>query len=104
MSTQDFHPALLPKIVAQDILPRYSWLGGIEERAAGGEMLPCLAKEVRALKNVKLDEGPGEGYHRGTHLTKMRAASTKTAWLLAANRHKQNLQKGVEMHSEGTHG
>ena len=53
----------------------------IEARAAGGEVTPALAEEVRILGHTPLDEGCGEGYHRDTSHEKIRAPSAATAHL-----------------------
>ena len=57
------------------------------------------------LCNCPLDESPGEGYHRRTHLTKLRAAATKSAMIVASTRFYQCLQicrKFVKYGKRGT--
>jgi len=53
-------------------------LHDIEVVANGGAVSEALMHEVRALWNCPLDEGWGEGYHRGTNLAIRRAPSSTT--------------------------
>ena len=47
-------------------------------RGTGGAILPVLANTVRRMKNIPLDENPGEEYHRGTNLSFQKAANITT--------------------------
>ena len=60
-------------------------------RAVGGPAAAALQSEINRLRNVPLDEGPGEGYHRQSHLTLMRAVASAVCWAMASVRHKQPL-------------
>ena len=53
----------------------------LELRAAGGDLTPALAEEVRCLEHTPLDEACGEGYHRDTTHEKVRAPSASMAHL-----------------------
>ena len=47
----------------------HNLLHDLENVAGGGEPSAAMLRLVRALKSIPLSEGPGEGYHRGTHMT-----------------------------------
>ena len=65
-------------------------------RAAGGVIDPVLASTIRRLNNVPLDEGPGEGWHRHTHITLKRAQASRATWVMGSVREKQNIDRIVE--------
>ena len=60
-------------------------------RGRGEPVSIALADEVKILQSIPLDEGPGEGYHRQTHLTMERAQASSAPWVMASVRHKQSL-------------
>ena len=60
--------------------------GPLEVVSNGGGVQPILADTIRRLRHTPIDEGVGEGYHRTTHLTKMRSFHSKVAWLLGSTR------------------
>ena len=60
-------------------------------RAAGGPVREYLAREISALRNTPLDEGPGEGWHRHSNQTVQRASAAKMPWVLGSVRTSQNL-------------
>ena len=56
-------------------------------------MSPILEAERRRVKNIPLDEGKGEGWHRHTNLQSVRACASKEPLLLGTPRHQQNLDR-----------
>ena len=58
----------------------------------GSPCPPDLQRFIKSLRNIPLDEAPGEGYHRRTHLALKRAPHSKH-WVLASTRFKQNLDR-----------
>ena len=71
----------------------------------GGQPSVKLTKEITAVSKIPLDEGPGESYHRATHLTLQRASASRQPWMLASTREKQNLSRCVNfMKQHGARG
>ena len=65
----------------------------MEAVRAGAAPSAKLKREVKRIKaNTPLGEEPGEGYHRGTNYSKLRAAGTTRERLIAAQRTKQSLR------------
>ena len=62
--------------VTRDFLRRVG--NDLDARAEGGPLTDALAAAVAEIDDAMLDEGPGEGYHRGTNLEKQRAAASTT--------------------------
>ena len=50
-----------------------------------------MSDEVSVLYETILDESAGEGYHRSTHLTRMRARASKTPFTKASVRANQTI-------------
>lgn len=78
----------------QDDLTQYLYgvhRRALEERAAGGPCDPSLAEEVSVMNATPLDESAGEGYHRGTHLTRLRAFASKSPYIKQSTRLNQNI-------------
>ena len=75
------------------------------DSVADGNPCPAdLAEEVKVYADTPLDESAGEGYHRGTHLTRIRARAAKTPYLKQATRAKENnrlLKKFLRMGQSG---
>jgi len=67
----------------------------LESRAAGNPASPALVREVKRLKASPLSEDPGEGYHRGTSYEKLRSAASSREHLIALQRRKQNIARGL---------
>jgi hypothetical protein len=67
--------------------------GDLRARSLGGDMSSALTLELTARNNIPLDEGPGEGYHRHTNLTRQRSGHVRLHWILASVRHKQVIGK-----------
>ena len=65
-------------------------LDSLEAVANGGPVDEKLRREIVRLGNSPLDAGPGEGYHRSTHLTQKRASASRVPHLLASTREKAN--------------
>jgi hypothetical protein len=71
--------------------------------SAGGSGSSAFYDEANALANSPLSEDAGEGLHRLTHLTCQRGEASKTPWVLASIREKQNFQMNrtlVQDHGE----
>ena len=49
-------------------------------------------EEVAALNETPLDESAGEGYHRDTHLTRIRAVAAKSAFIKQSTRTMSNIR------------
>ena len=56
-----------------------------------GVLTDRLKEGVRILRKAPLDESAGEGYHRSTNMTKIRAPGATLGHIKAAVRNKQNL-------------
>ena len=65
----------------------------LDARSEGGPVGPLLTTEIKRHENCPLDESKGEGWHRGTNLTKQRAAASRAVWVLGSARHEQSLTK-----------
>ena len=63
----------------------------------GGAVPADLQTEVDAINNCPVDEGDGEGYHRQTNLTKVRGAASRSTWVSASTRFKQNLARAKKI-------
>lgn len=91
----------------QDDLTRYlyeKYRADLEERAGGGDLSSALAWEVAVMEDTPLDESAGEGYHRGTHLTRVRAHGSKSPYIVQSTRLNQNyklLRKFVRLGAPG---
>jgi hypothetical protein len=70
-------------------------------RAAGGEITELLAFTICFYRNTPISEDRGEGYHRYTHLTLLRAAASRMPWILGSTRHTQNLGRCLAWVDEG---
>lgn len=57
-----------------------------------GEARQSLVEEVAALNESPLDESAGEGYHRDTHLTRIRAVASKSPFIKQSTRTKFNIR------------
>ena len=68
-------------------------LHALEVRADGGEIMPVLEERIRWYKNIPLEEGPGEGFHRESNATIKRAAASRHIWVLGSVRHNQCLDR-----------
>ena len=66
------------------------------ERLSGGDPEevcdPRLAYEVSVVNDTPLDESAGEGYHRGTHHTLIRATASKSIYIKQSTRTKPNIR------------
>ena len=83
--------------VTQDIVAR---LGpDIQRRAAGGELSPALALEVKILNNSPLDESCGEGFHRSTTHEKVRAPSIDGGDIKATGSSRGCAEAGQAVHA-----
>ena len=84
-------------LAEQDELTRYfleKYRVALERLAHGDEDEECdpgLAYEVGVVNDTPLDESAGEGYHRSTHHTKIRASHSKSVYIKQSTRFKQNL-------------
>ena len=67
-------------------------MNDLQACAAGQGVSEALRREVKLMRMAPLDEGPGEGYHRGTTQEKNRAAPSTTITLKCKNRHRQSLR------------
>ena len=84
----------------QDVLTQFllrTYDDDLKVVAAGGDCSPKLRKEVQKMKETPLDESAGEGYHRSTHLTRIRARASTIAYVKMSTRiHQTNwLLKGL---------
>ena len=78
----------------QDALTKYlyyTFRDALQELAAGGPCDPLLSEEVSVVCQTPLDESCGEGYHRSTHLTRIRARASKSPYIKMTTRLNQNL-------------
>ena len=60
-------------------------------RGRGEPVRPELADEILCLEKIPIEESPGEGYHRQSHMTLERAQASSAPWVMASVRHKQSL-------------
>ena len=58
----------------------------------GGVCSELLSKAVSKFDEIPLDETPGEGYHRDTHHSLVRATGARNAYLMQSTRTKANLK------------
>lgn len=78
----------------QDELTRYLYekhRAALDCLAAGGACAPALDYEVSVMNETPLDESAGEGYHRDTHIARLRASNAKSPYLKQSTRTKQNI-------------
>ena len=61
-------------------------------RANGEECTPGLKDDVSRMDEVPLDESAGEGYHRSTHHTLVRASASTSVYIKQSTRTKKNIQ------------
>ena len=64
----------------------------LEDLALTGECSTSLADEVEVFNAVPLDESAGEGYHRSTHHTLIRASGAKSPYIKESVRRKGNIK------------
>ena len=77
----------------QDLLTQHLYIthvSALESTAAGNACPEVLEDDVNAYGDTPLDESAGEGYHRGTNLTRMRARAAKSPFLKQSTRAKAN--------------
>ena len=92
---------------AHDDLTRYyyeEYQESSEIRARGEECPPALLEEVDIHNQTPLDESPGEGYHRSTNHSRVRASSAKSPYLKQATRSAQNMKLMKEFIAYGENG
>ena len=63
----------------------------LEDLRDNGVLSQKLSDGIREYEQTPLDEGAGEGYHRATHLTKLRAAASSDPFVKQSTRLKQNI-------------
>ena len=63
-------------------------LENVRDGGAGGD---SFNEEVDAINNTPLDEGPGEGFHRASHVAKSRGSCTKLPYIKSTVRFKENI-------------
>ena len=63
----------------------------LERCAHGDEPSPSLKAEVSIMEETPLDESAGEGYHRSTNITRLRASNARSPYLKQSTRTKQNI-------------
>ena len=80
----------------QDPLTQYlyhTYCEDLKELAASGTCSRRLLEEVDVYCQTPLDESAGEGYHRSTHLTRIRARSSSIAYVKMSVRLNQNIDQ-----------
>lgn len=78
----------------------------LEALAAGGACASSLSDEVSVVNDTPLDESAGEGYHRSTNCTRIRARAAKSAYIKQSTRTSQNygqLKALLRMGEQGKH-
>ena len=65
----------------------------LEATARGEDASARQQLEILALRNCPIDESPGEGVHRGTHLVKQNGPASKLPHIKSSVRFKQNLAR-----------
>ena len=83
-------------LAQQDALTQYLYSthrDALEVVVAGGICPPLLLEEVSVVNETPLDESAGEGYHRSTHLTRVRARACKTPYIKMSTRLNQNMDQ-----------
>jgi hypothetical protein len=65
----------------------------LENVANGGAPSDELLCEIKALRNVPLDESPGEGFHRASHVAQNRGSCTRLPYVKASLRFKENITR-----------
>ena len=81
-------------LAQQDQLTQYLYYtcrSALEQRAVGGECDPLLAEEVSKVNETPLDESAGEGYHRASNCTRIRARAAKTPYIKMSTRVNQTI-------------
>ena len=79
----------------QDCLTQYlyyTYEDDLKEVVASGECSLNLQDEVGVVNETPLDESAGEGYHRGTHCTRIRARSSTIAYVKMSTRMDQSVK------------
>ena len=79
----------------QDELTKYLYhthRADLEATAAGGAVSASLQEEVLAVNETPLDESAGEGYHRSTNCTRIRARNSSSAYIKQSTRTHQNVE------------
>ena len=79
----------------QDPLTNYlleTYRAALLARADGDVCTESLSKAVSTFDEVPLDDIPGEGYHRGTHHTLLRANAASTVYVKQSTRTKANIK------------
>ena len=66
-------------------------------------MAPELAQEIARINNSSMEESPGEGFHRATHLAIMRGSASRQPWVLAHVRQRQSLKSCLAYVKKGDH-
>jgi hypothetical protein len=61
--------------------------------AGGGDIVPEHQAAIASLDNTPMDDNCGEGIHRGTNLSNIRAPAITRHKIMAMVRHKQSLGK-----------
>ena len=69
----------------------YTYGDDLDKRAAGDDCPQSLQAEVDTVNDSPLDESAGEGYHRSTHCTRIRARNSSTAYVKQSTRTAQNI-------------
>jgi hypothetical protein len=91
----------------QDELTRflyYTYRDDLEALAAGGVCTPSLQEEVVVVNDTPLDESAGEGYHRSTNCTRIRARNSSTAFVKQSTRTPQNVAQLKGLVRKGNRG
>ena len=71
----------------------YTYRDDLDAVAAGGDCPPSMQAEVDTVNDTPLDESAGEGYHRSTHCTRVRARNSSTAFVKQSTRTHQNVDQ-----------
>ena len=91
----------------QDVLTQYLYYTHCEDLkvvAAGGVCSEALSDEIATINEIPLDESAGEGYHRGTHLTRIRARASKMPYVKMSTRIQQTLRHLKSLIKKGPDG
>ena len=91
----------------QDVLTQYLYSTHCEDLkavAAGGVCSEALSEEVKTINETPMDESAGEGYHRGTHLTRIRARASKMPYVKMSTRVQQTLRHLKSLIKKGPEG
>lgn len=91
----------------QDELTRYlyyTYHEALQTVANGGVCETGLSEEVSVINASPLDESAGEGYHRSTHCTRLRARASKSPYIKQSTRLSQNYGHLKSLLAEGDAG